>query len=212
MPARPSAPKSAPIDRRVARTRRTLHHALLALMRRKGYDAITVEDICAEADVGRSTFYAHFAGKDDLKRSGLDHHLRQMLLERAPAPDGAAAFGFVLPFLEHARDHLDVYQALVAKGGAASTLRMLREIVTEQVRRDVAAAAPDTADAPPREAVVQFVVGAFMAVLVWWLDGGARLPVARVDALFRRLATEGVPPARARRTPERGRRAAPARA
>jgi len=58
----------------VSRTRRTLQHALLSLMLKNGYDAVTVEDICAEADIGRSTFYAHFTGKDDLKRSALDEH------------------------------------------------------------------------------------------------------------------------------------------
>ena len=29
-------------------------------------------------------------------------------------------------------------------------------------------------DAIPRELVVQYVVGAFMAVMTWWLDGGAK--------------------------------------
>src|SRR5882762_8220495 len=86
------APKAAAFDRRVARTRKALQHALLALMLKKGYDAITVEEICAEADVGRSTFYAHFTGKDDLKRCGLEDHLRKMLLERQhQAKEGAAS-------------------------------------------------------------------------------------------------------------------------
>jgi hypothetical protein len=49
-----------PIDRRVARSRDMLHQALLILIVKKGYDAITVEDICETANVGRSTFYAHF--------------------------------------------------------------------------------------------------------------------------------------------------------
>jgi hypothetical protein len=44
----------------------------------------------------------------------------------------------------------------------------------------------------PRELVVQYVVGAYMAVLTWWLDGGAKLPPRRIDAIFRQLALEGV--------------------
>jgi hypothetical protein len=35
-----------------------------------------------------------------------------------------------------------------------------------------------------------------MAVLTWWLDKGAKLPPQRVDAMFRRLATEGIIPRR----------------
>jgi hypothetical protein len=33
-----------------------------------------------------------------------------------------------------------------------------------------------------------------MAVLTWWLDGGAKLPPNRIDAMFRRLAIEGIAP------------------
>src|SRR5918996_3826094 len=58
------------MDRRAARTRRALHGALMSLILRKGYEAITVQDIIDEADVGRSTFYAHYTGKEDLLRSG----------------------------------------------------------------------------------------------------------------------------------------------
>jgi AcrR family transcriptional regulator len=190
-----TAPKAAPIDRRVARTRRTLQRALLSLMLKKGYDAVTVEDICAEADVGRSTFYAHFTGKEDLKRSGLDDNLKRMLIERQKQAkaqgSGEGRFAFALLFFEHARDHLDLYRALVSKGGAPTTMAMMRQIATEMVRRELGSGAREV-DAP-REAVVQFVVGAFISVLTWWLDTGAKLPAQRVDAIFRRLVTKGVP-------------------
>ncbi|OWK24015.1 hypothetical protein AJ87_27020 [Rhizobium yanglingense] len=59
--------------------------------------------------------------------------------------------------------------------------------------RDELTAKPDAPshDPIPRDLVVHFVVGAFMAVLTWWLDGGAELPPQRIDAMFRRLASEG---------------------
>src|SRR5258708_29428120 len=61
-----------PIDRRVARSRAMLQHALNSLILKKNYDAITIADICAAADVSRSTFYAHYTSKDDLKRRGFE--------------------------------------------------------------------------------------------------------------------------------------------
>lgn len=187
----------AKIDRRVSRTRRTLQHALLSLMLKQGYDAVTVEDICAEADVGRSTFYAHFTGKDDLKRSALDEHLRKVLVERASQArvDGRKdeRLGFAIVFFRHAKDHLDLYRALVSKGGAQTTLAMIRQIATDEVRRELAESTGRKGqDEAPREAAVQFMVGALMSLLTWWLDSGAKLPPERVDALFRRWATKGV--------------------
>jgi hypothetical protein len=44
----------------------------------------------------------------------------------------------------------------------------------------------------PREFVVQFIVGAYMSVLTWWLDGGTKLSPQQMDAMFRRLATDGL--------------------
>ncbi|KQY93960.1 hypothetical protein ASD21_10280 [Caulobacter sp. Root1455] len=181
------------MDRRIARTRSMLQGALISLMTRKGYDAITVEEVCEEADIGRSTFYAHFTGKDHLKRSGLDDNLRSMLLEHQRAAalgplDGG--FGFVLPFLEHAREQLDLYRALVSKGGVATTTAMLRQIVTELVRNELALR-PIRSELRP-DVVTSFVVGGFMSLLTWWLDGGARLPPAELDVMFRRLVLQGL--------------------
>lgn len=192
------------IDRRVARTRGMLQQALVSLMLKKDYDAITVEDICEAANVGRSTFYAHFTGKDGLKQSGLDDHLRALLVERQRAALASAgdirdrSLGFSLPMFEHARDHLDLYRALSRGRGGAAVIGGIRQILSDLVRDEVAPLIDKTAsDAVPREFVVQYLVGAYMAVLTWWLDRGAKLPPQRVDAMFRRLAIEGILPSRA---------------
>jgi AcrR family transcriptional regulator len=187
-----------PIDRRVARTRAMLQQAHISLILRKGYEAITVDDICDAANVGRSTFYAHYSSKDDLRRSGLEH-LRRLLVERQKkALAGAGdirerSLGFSLTMFEHARDHLDLYKALVGGRGGAIALGTIRQILSDLVRNELAAtASKKSADVIPRELVVQYVVGAFMAVMTWWLDGGAKLPPQRIDAVFRQLATEGI--------------------
>ena len=59
-------------DRRIRRTQKSLHDALIALLLEKNYDAITVQEVLDRADVGRSTFYAHFQSKDELLMSGMD--------------------------------------------------------------------------------------------------------------------------------------------
>jgi len=46
--------------------------------------------------------------------------------------------------------------------------------------------------AEQRELAVQYIAGAFMAVLTWWVDRGAKLPPPDVDALFRRLVMRGL--------------------
>lgn len=185
------------IDRRVARTRATLHRALMSLVLQKGYEAVTVADICETADVGRSTFYSHYESKDALLRSGLDE-LRAMLLERQRATraddnSGDGRLNFSLAMFEHARSHWDFHRALAS--GSPIVLHAVRQILAELVR-DELTERMKTSDgsANPRELVVQYVVGAYMAVVAWWMKGGAKLPVDQVDAIFRRLVTQGISP------------------
>ena len=175
-----------------------LQQALSVLLRKKRYEAITINDICATANVGRSTFYGHYKSKDDLKRSGLEI-LHGVLAQRQKAVRGDtdavrhARFDFSLSMFEHARDHLDHYRTLVGGRGGAVALAKVREMVTDLVREELAStSARSSAEAIPRGAAVEYIAGAYMALLTWWLDSGAKLSAERVDAIFRRLTIHGI--------------------
>ena len=182
-----------PTDRRTARSRNRIEAAQLSLILSKGYDATSVQDICDQANVGRSTFYAHYRSKDDLKRNAL-LHLRRQLAERqqtarASIDDGPwRPFAFGLPLFEHARAHLSLYRSLAGSRGREVALDAIRRMLRELVREEVASpmSRPGTKSAL-YEVTVEAVVGAYMAALTWWLDRGACLEPAEVDAAVRRL-------------------------
>ncbi len=50
-------------------TRRNLLRTAVRLWGERGVDAVTVEELCAAAGVGRTTFYLHFDSKEDLLSS-----------------------------------------------------------------------------------------------------------------------------------------------
>jgi len=56
--------RSLPLrERKKLRTRRALAAAALGLFTRNGFDATTLEDLAAEAEVSRSTFFRFFPAK-----------------------------------------------------------------------------------------------------------------------------------------------------
>ena len=80
--------KETKLDPRVTRTRQLLEAAFVDLLKEKGFQAVTVQDIAERATVNRATFYAHFEDKYAL----LDHVIRdsfQTILDAKLPPDAA---------------------------------------------------------------------------------------------------------------------------
>jgi AcrR family transcriptional regulator len=52
--------------RKKAQTRQAIYQAATTLFLARGYDAVTVDDVCRAADVAKGTFFLHFPTKDAL--------------------------------------------------------------------------------------------------------------------------------------------------
>lgn len=57
------------MDKRQTKTRRAIYQAMVELMKKQPYEKIFVKDIIDAAEIGRSTFYAHFETKEDLAQA-----------------------------------------------------------------------------------------------------------------------------------------------
>lgn len=188
---------TAKTDRRVRRTRELLRGALVSLIDEKGYDSITVQDILDRADVGRSTFYAHYRDKEDLLRSGFEDIRSALAAERdAASRAGATHVELLQPVLvvfQHVGRYRQHWKSLVRKGGADLVIRILRESATDLVREHLRCHFSEAArNERQMEAAVQFAVGALMGVLTWWVHNDIPYTPEEVHSVFRRLTTDGV--------------------
>lgn len=181
-------------DRRIQRTRQSLRTALFALVKEKEFEAVSVQEIADRANVGRTTFYAHFDNKEELLLYGFDalnRQLRQRQREARSHRDesGAHLLGFSRELFEHADGHRDVFQALAGRRSGATARHRLRDLLVELVRDDVKFVLPaSNAQPAQREALVQFITGAFLNLLIWWLDATPRQTPEEIDRTFRQLA------------------------
>jgi AcrR family transcriptional regulator len=171
-------------DRRVRRTHRALREAFVELVVERGWDGFSVQDLCARADVGRSTFYLHYADKEEVL-GGAFADLGRELRGQLASAGSSQPLGFSRGLLDHAHGHLRIYRALMGRRGAQVVQARMRALVAELVREDLAARLPP---GPRREAASAFLAGALFELLFWSLE--ARPPVAaeEADGLFHWLA------------------------
>lgn len=185
-------------DRRVTRTRAQLQEALIELIIEKGYEAVTVQDIIDRANVGRSTFYAHFLDKKRLLLSGLaglkDYLAEQQQVARAGLANiTERALSFSLPMFEHAADHHHLYKAMVGRESGVIVQHHLQRLLNELVQAELSACLPPKVATPvPTAVVVHYIVSAYLALLNSWLDQDMPCPVAEIERRFRTLTLPGV--------------------
>lgn len=179
------------VDRRVRRTKDLLRRALLALITEKGYERVTVQDIIDRADVGRSTFYAHFRDKEDLLVYGLEELRGPFTSERAPAQNGDPSA--TLAVFEHFARYNAVWKAMAGKRGAEAFLRHLHGFLSELIREQLRARAPQGPTQVPLDALVEFAVSTLLGLgMRWWQMGERENSPRDVDRIYRRLTEPAI--------------------
>ena len=185
-------------DRRIQRTRELLRSAMVSLIREQGFEVLTVQHIIDRANVGRSTFYAHFKSKEDLLTGSVEmvrSTLRRIQLRAASgsANPGERMLAFAHELFAHAEQHRDVFAAMLGKRSGTVFQHHLHRMLADLVREDVdSSVSHKKRDIMRVEAVVQFVAGGLLGLLVSWQDKLARFSVDDMDALFRRMAITAV--------------------
>jgi AcrR family transcriptional regulator len=190
---------STTTDRRVQRTHRLLRDALVSLVHEKHYDSIAVREILERANVGRSAFYAHFDGKDDL----MAHGIRALLRESAAASRTLSRdtiVWFSLPVLEYVSRVRAGAAAHMDGADRAAVHARLADVLREEISEDVEALCrrrATTAVLPPA-LVADYVISTFILVLRWWIESDSQLSAADADRIFRALVTPALESAGAR--------------
>jgi AcrR family transcriptional regulator len=180
-------------DRRSRRSRRLIVDALLALMREKRYERITVQEIIDRADVGRSTFYAQFRGKDDVLEREMERVFGQLQdRHRAAATERAEQLLPSLEFFRHVHAQQALYPALIRGLASDPHYLAVQRTLRDQAAAQLALAADGRALAVPPEIVAEYLAGALLTLVHWWLDHGVSYTPEQMEGFFRQLVLPGV--------------------
>jgi AcrR family transcriptional regulator len=179
-------------DRRSQRTRRLVISAMMELMAEKSYDAITVQDLLDRANIGRSTFYSHYFDKEDVLASVAEQMLEML---RKPLSQRGARQG-ILPSLElfqHALQNQQHFRAML-RGRAREVLwDAAQASLSRTIEQALAASfAKNLSPSVPLPVLSQYLAGAFLNLLKWWIETEMPYSAAQMDDMFQQLALPGV--------------------
>lgn len=196
-------------DRRVLRTRDALGDALVALMHEKPFDEITVQHVLDRAKVGRSTFYSHFVGKEDLFLSDVEDFFQMMSCHLSRNKEASTRLAPVRELFAHVAQAHEFMAALVASGRIHEILQLAQGHFAKGIEQRLAEI-PRSRGIPPATRTVLGIAasGAMLSLMSWWIDRGSHASVEQIDAVFHNLVWSGInsaapqmPPAPAKHKP-----------
>lgn len=180
------------MDRRQQKTRTAIYQAFTQLLNSRQYDDITVQNIIDEANIGRSTFYAHFETKDDLLQSlcrELFNHILSTAMDKQDTHGlyacNHAPHSVIRHILNHLQENDNNILTLLSCESSPIFLRYFKSGMDDLVRAQFLTNPSERNPAVPQEFLINHISGSFVEMVQWWIEGGCRQTPAQLDDCFR---------------------------
>ena len=159
---------------RIIKTYKAFTDAFWQLLSEKGFEDITVNELCDRAMVRRATFYKHFADKYEFfafviraKQAEIDAQIRQHI-------DTSHPYAFYIGIIKHTLDFLISNQKLVQTVLESDMLATVMDILSKQIALDITQKLKEdvrngiSLPASP-QVMAQFFTGALVYTVRWWV-------------------------------------------
>lgn len=179
-------------DRRSQRTRRLINSAMMDLLFEKRYDEMTVQDVLDRANIGRSTFYTHYFDKEDVLASIAEQQL-ELLSQQLSQRDAGQGIIPSLELFQHVHQNHQYFRAML-RGHAREVLwDAAQTSLSRTIEQALATTlAKKRSPSVPLTVVSQYLAGAFLNLLKWWLEAEMPYSPEQMDEMFQQLALPGV--------------------
>lgn len=172
-------------DRRVRRTREALRQALLTLLAERGWDGVSVQDLCDRADIGRSTFYMHYQSKEAMLEEGLND-LRLFVRDvGAASGQRAEPFAFLRGLIDHVLEQQRVFRAMIGSHGGHVVRIRFRDMLHQLVSED---SALDGISGWRRDVTARLLAGALLELLTWLAEARRTVSADEIEQYVRATA------------------------
>jgi AcrR family transcriptional regulator len=172
-------------DRRIGRTRQLLQNALMELVSEKGYYAVKIQDIIDRANIGRTTFYAHFESKQELFAAAHIHTMaRPFRLDDVLAPEPSESLVWQFQYALESRPLLF---ELSQGDDMAYFSRYMSNRVAEKYEQDLRSTIEEKPTHIPFHILAHHLIQSQTAFVHWWLENAVTTPALEVARTYQRI-------------------------
>lgn len=159
-------------DLRVAKTQKYLYDALVNLMKDRPFEEIKVSDICNEAMINRSTFYAHYNDKYELLADYIKDLKESLTKELAKNKNISNTKEYYLEMirllLNHIEDKKDTYIEVMINNKNSITMDIFYDVIDADITKRIKNDSANKGEIPS-EILAKFYIGAVFNVSTEWL-------------------------------------------
>ena len=180
------------MDRRQQKTREAIFHAFSTLLEKKSYNHITVQEILDTANIGRSTFYAHFETKDYLLKSLCEElfgHIIDSAMDKTHIhglySNEEMPQSVFCHLLQHLQENDNNILGLLSCESSEIFLRYFKDSLNELVQTQFINHNRKRNQDLPQEFLVNHISGSFVEMVLWWLKDKKKHTPEELDYYFR---------------------------
>ena len=125
-------------NQRSKSTQDAIEKAVFILLKRQGYDAFSVRDVCTEAGINRSSFYAHYQDINDLMikiESNLVQRVQETLINPISANKTNYFEDYFINFFNFVKEYKVFYRAFLKTGNPSFSAPNLLSKSKDQLKK-----------------------------------------------------------------------------
>lgn len=165
------------MDRRQQKTRDAIFSAFTTLLSQKNYNQISVQEIIDEANIGRTTFYAHFETKKYLLKDLCEELFGHIIDTAMGLPHGHYHYScgsetdsVFLHLLRHLQENDRNILELLSSQNNEIFLRYFKSNLKHLIRIQYADTGMLKATKLPEDYLVNHISASFVETVDWWLS------------------------------------------
>ena len=167
-------------DRRIIKTRRALHEAMIRLLKTTKLENMTVTMLCNEANVSRSAFYDHYSVPEDCFNE-IAQETNEQIVDRFQNTDMLSFEEFTDIYFHYVKEHQEIFRTMFAMNDNNPALQQSLGFFQDYLYRMV----PNYPQYP--DLYTKFLLYGYKGVVSDWLENGCKDDYHDISDIMRKI-------------------------